>query len=112
MCNLQCQSPMNWSEAEQTWTNLRLDISDLIWNQINPKIKIAAKYNSTENFNCIGYSKRIPSPGDEYRITPWRRFRASVELNASCRYEDLGLGFTLEFRKNFKHIDSSSGPVV
>jgi hypothetical protein len=36
---------------------------------------------------------------------------ASVELNASCRHENLGLGFTLKFEKNSKHIDNSSSVV-
>jgi hypothetical protein len=54
--NVQLAMPIShelkWqSETEQTWTKLRLDISDIIWNQIKRKIKIAAKYNSIENFN-------------------------------------------------------------
>jgi hypothetical protein len=36
---------------------------------------------------------------------------ASVELIESCRHKDLGLGFTLKFGKNFKHIDNSSSVV-
>jgi hypothetical protein len=29
----------------------------------------------------------MPSPGEECRIAPWRRFMASVELYSSCRKE-------------------------
>jgi hypothetical protein len=45
--------------------------------------EFAAQNSGKNKFIYIGYSKRIPSPGDEYRITPWRRFRASAELFTS-----------------------------